>query len=187
MKNLKPIFEFFEKLLVCGVQRHIASGNKIFPIKAATFALILIPCLLQFPLIALGQDGTDGINGCLVPFKCDRESVHSVKAIVDGGYFRGEGRFIFLDSGPENRPSFSGNGESMTDSLNNPVSNNTENKSCKQSIHPCFSSSERINDHPECLHFFFIVVSIFSLLNGFGLTAIICRREGQQYCYDKIT
>jgi hypothetical protein len=101
MQHPKPFFEVFEKLLVCGVQCSIARCHKVLSVKAAAFALIFIPCLLQFPLIVFGQNGSDRINGCLVPFKCVGESVHSEKVIADGGNFSGEGGFISGDGRTE--------------------------------------------------------------------------------------
>lgn len=113
MQHPKPFFEIFEKLLVCGVQRHITSGNKIFSIKAATFSLIFIPCLLQFPFIASGQDGANVIDGGLMTTESNRKSVLREQVVADGGYLGGEGGFIFLDGGTDNISLVSPQGKPM--------------------------------------------------------------------------
>lgn len=100
MKNLKMFFKTFEKLLVCGIQRRIAGSYKFFAFhpNPIVLAAIFIPCLLQFPVISFGQDGANIVNSGLVTAESNRESIHSIKVITDGGNFRSEGGFEDGDS-----------------------------------------------------------------------------------------
>jgi hypothetical protein len=61
MKCIKSIFKFLIEFWMTAT-----SSNKYFRINIKAFSAILIPCLLQFPLVAFRQERHDGINGGFV-------------------------------------------------------------------------------------------------------------------------
>lgn len=103
MQHLKPFFEVSKKFFVGRIQRGAGGLYKTFLFKAKSiiFASIFVPCLLQIPLVAFGQDGTYVVNGVLVPLESFGESVKAEGVIADGGYLGSEGRFIIGDGGTE--------------------------------------------------------------------------------------
>jgi hypothetical protein len=95
---MKSFFEVVPQLAIGGVLRevnHCARGfYKAFVVKAkvSAFAAIFIPCLLQFPLMAFGQERTNGVNGGLVPVEVSGESVNGKGIVGNGSGAVGEGR-----------------------------------------------------------------------------------------------
>lgn len=98
MKFFESFLQKFKKFLVCGVTRHIARLDKIFSFKDVTFSAILVPCILQFALVAFGQDRADSINSIFMPIKCTTESVATKQVITDCRNFRGESGFVDMNS-----------------------------------------------------------------------------------------
>jgi len=79
MKSMKPFFEFWKKI---GVRT--AASDKHVTVYIRAFATILLPCLLQFSLVAHGQERTDSIDRSLMPLKCGKECVNGVRVIGHG-------------------------------------------------------------------------------------------------------
>ncbi len=92
MKIAKPFFEVWIKIMVRTAAR---DKHGTFYIRA--FTAILIPCLLQFPLMAFGQDRADGIDRRLVPLKCAGKCVNGVGAVGDGCNLGGKSGFVSVD------------------------------------------------------------------------------------------
>lgn len=91
MKRKKAFFEFVKQLAIGGVIGEIngSTGSlyKSFVVKskAIIFAAILVPCFLQFPLLAFGQERTDGVNGSRVPLKVSGECVKTEGIVAESG------------------------------------------------------------------------------------------------------
>jgi len=177
MQRMKSFFKVFEKLLVCGVQRHIASSNKIFSIKTATFSLIFIPCLLQFPLIVFGQDGPDGVNGSFMAAESNGESVHREQIVADSGNFSSKSTFIRGDGGANFGFFVSDNGKPMANPLRGPMPGESNNGNGGKPVNPPLGVTKRI-DKGEQL--FWFLCSIFCAISGAISSAIISYREGQR-------
>jgi hypothetical protein len=110
MKCIKATFKIIKKLFVfIPSTKHSCrgGGHKTNRIKAKiiAFSAIVIPCLLQFPLVAFGQGNPSGINGTFVSFECARKSIHCESVVADGGNFGSKSRFVRDDSGANNIPS----------------------------------------------------------------------------------
>lgn len=168
MKNQKSFFEVSEKLLVCGVKRCIAGCYKFFSFKnPIVFAAIFVPCLLQFPLVACGQDGTDSVDGFFMPVKCTGESVHSKSVITDGGNFWGESQFVNDNCASQFSSYISPFGETMHGDIAEQDNYKTEKSEC------CFGFQD--DDY--------FILYIFSfLLVGFAI-AHAGLMGGQLYYY----
>lgn len=93
MKSAKPFFEFWIKI---GVRA--ATQNKHVTFYVRAFAAILIPCLLQFPLMAHWKDRHDVVNNGLVPGKRISESTATHKAVSDIGKLCSKGDFVGVNS-----------------------------------------------------------------------------------------
>ncbi len=93
MKCIKSIFKFWIEFWMT-----TTSSNKGFRINVRAFAGILIPCLLQFPLVAFGQDRHDGIDCGFVFLECLCESAKTSIAISDVGDFISKRSLEFNDS-----------------------------------------------------------------------------------------
>ena len=95
MKRFESSFEFAEHFFVLGVKKCVERLNILFgfKLKISVLAAILIPCLLQLPLIAFGKDRADGVDSRLVPLECTGECVDSVGAVGDGCNLWGKSGF----------------------------------------------------------------------------------------------
>jgi hypothetical protein len=93
MKCIKSIFKFWIEFWMT-----TTSSNKGFRTNVRAFAAILIPCLLQFPLVAFGQERHDGINGNFIFLEGVGESTKTSIAISDAGDFISKRGFEFNDS-----------------------------------------------------------------------------------------
>lgn len=85
MKCIKSLFKFWKEFVMTA-----RPSNKCFRINVRTFAVIFIPCLLQFPLVSFGQDWHDGINGNFVFLEGAGESSKISIAISNVGDFANE-------------------------------------------------------------------------------------------------
>ena len=87
MQSMKRVFEFVEHGFTATKIHRACRGNPTTTIRkyARTLAAVLVPCLLQFPLVAAGQVRTDGVNGGLVPVKVFSECVKTKGIAGDGG------------------------------------------------------------------------------------------------------
>lgn len=71
----------------------------LFGVKSSVISLaaILVPCFLQFSLVAFGQDGADGIDGGLVRLEIISERVEPNGSVGKGGNPVGEGEFVGMN------------------------------------------------------------------------------------------
>lgn len=99
MKPVKSFFKVVKKFFVfqnisCSHGRH---KFLIAHAKSIIIPTIIVPCLLQFPLVSFGYDGPDDINSSFVPFKCISESIHGERVVTNCRDFFGKGFFVFGD------------------------------------------------------------------------------------------
>lgn len=103
MKDVKPFLKLLKEFFVCRVQGGAGCLDKplIVKTKIIVFTSIIIPCLLQFPLVSLGQNRANCVNSCLVPVEVSGESIKSNGIIAECREAIGEGGLVGVDSGTQ--------------------------------------------------------------------------------------
>lgn len=106
--------------------------------KIVVFTVILVPCLLQFPLISFGQDGVDIIDSGLNIVEVNREHVESVDAVMNERNLVSKNSFVLKNVGTEEALFTSSDSKNVIDSLRKPNSNDSGDKSSDGAIKPSF-------------------------------------------------
>jgi len=123
MKSTKSFFEFWIQIVV-----RAATRDKHVTIYIRAFATILIPCLLQFPLVAHGKDGHDVVNSGLVPGKRISESAVTHKTVSDIGKLGSKSSLVTENGGANGIPAATPQSKTMiSDDANK--KKNTSNES----------------------------------------------------------
>jgi hypothetical protein len=88
------------KLIRARPQKTAGHHDIFFIIKSSVihFAAIIIPCLLQLPLVAFGQDGADGVDSGLVDFEIVGESIQFDGVVAKRGNTVRESGFVGMHS-----------------------------------------------------------------------------------------
>lgn len=128
MQHGKSLLEVLKEGLVGRVNRRARCGHVplVIKAKAAVFATILIPCFLQFPLPALGQERPDGIDSGLVLKKGAGECINGKRVVADSGDSARKGGFVVVNSGSDGVPSVMQRSEPMTSQKDGQRSGNTK-------------------------------------------------------------
>lgn len=94
MKRIESVFQLTKHAFIRGIEHGVECLDVFLRIKtkSGAVAAILIPCLLQFPLMAFGQDSPDGVNGSPVPVEVSGEGVNGKGVVGNCGSAVGKGR-----------------------------------------------------------------------------------------------
>lgn len=130
MKIIETLYKLLKKLFVLCVDHCAVSRYNFFRIhpKVVVFAAILIPCLLQIPLVGFAQERSDLIDSPLVLIEIPRECVNSEGVIISSGDSICKGRFVLLESSSKEISAVSFFGESMGGNSTNDRSYKSEKK-----------------------------------------------------------
>lgn len=96
MKRSESAFQISKPSLLRRVKQGGAGLNVLDRLKpkARTLAAILVPCLLQLPLVAFGQERPNDVDRSFVPLKATCERVDSKAVVGNGGDLRGESQLV---------------------------------------------------------------------------------------------
>ncbi len=85
MKDIESDFKLVEHFFVRGVKHCVVCLDILFWFKTkdSVLAAIVIPCLLQFLLVAFGQDVANGVNGGHMLLEVSGKSVQGKRIIGD--------------------------------------------------------------------------------------------------------
>ena len=172
MKIVKIFFELFEKITICRINHCTHGGNKFFRFKAnififAIYTTILIPCLLQFPLIAFGQDGHDFVDSGLMNIKISGECIKSKSIIIDSGDTIRKGRLIRKNGATKNCLFVPPVGKKMADTLKDNSKNSTKEQGDNNSVEPSFFYRQFVDpfSHEPADSILFWAIVLFFYLN----------------------
>ena len=144
MQRGKSLLEVVKEGLVGRVNRCARCGHVplIIIAKVIALAAILVPCLLQFPLAAFGQDRPDGIDSGLVLKKRAGECVEGERIVADSGDAARKGGLVLNDGRTKNGNSLTTDGQSVANSLPRPLRYDANDKHGKKAKAPSLGVSK---------------------------------------------
>ncbi len=137
MQLFKSFYKFIKFNISCIITRfcYIFFGAQT---KIVVFTAVLVPCLLQFSLIAFGQNGVNIIDSSLDIVEVNRKHIKSREIIVDVSNLIGKNRFVFNNMRTQGIYSISFDGQNMTETIQSPSNNKSRKESNNSTIKPSF-------------------------------------------------